>query len=170
MGKEAGKSSSRPNSSASLAGLPSRTTAPAATRLKTAVFAGGCFWSMEKAFEAMPGVVDAVSGYAGGIRAPVIGFYGGKDTGIPQSSVTKMRTALSVDGKVYGQPFYGESSFLMYRKDVLAAKGITMPANPIIIPVNCRARSGAPSGNSVSIATIQKGLVATSTAVSPLDR
>ena len=23
------------------------------------------------------------------------------------------------DGKIYGEPFYGESSFLMYRKDVL---------------------------------------------------
>ncbi|MEO7261059.1 MAG: sugar ABC transporter substrate-binding protein [Jatrophihabitantaceae bacterium] len=34
------------------------------------------------------------------------------------------------DGKVYGQPFYGESSFLMYRKDVLDSKGITMPAKP----------------------------------------
>jgi sorbitol/mannitol transport system substrate-binding protein len=34
------------------------------------------------------------------------------------------------DGKLYGEPFYGESSFLMYRKDVLAAKGITMPAKP----------------------------------------
>lgn len=34
--------------------------------------------------------------YAGGLRAPVIGFYAGKDTGIPQSSVTNMRTALSV--------------------------------------------------------------------------
>jgi len=34
------------------------------------------------------------------------------------------------DGKLYGEPFYGESSFLMYRKDVLAAKGIAMPANP----------------------------------------
>src|SRR5690242_17080796 len=34
------------------------------------------------------------------------------------------------DGKVYGEPFYGESSFLMYRKDVLAAKGITMPEKP----------------------------------------
>lgn len=34
--------------------------------------------------------------YAGGLRAPVIGFYGGKDTGIPMSSVTKLRTALSV--------------------------------------------------------------------------
>jgi sorbitol/mannitol transport system substrate-binding protein len=34
------------------------------------------------------------------------------------------------DGKVYGEPFYGESSFLMYRKDVFAAAGIQMPANP----------------------------------------
>ena len=36
--------------------------APAASGLKTAVFAGGCFWSMEKGFEATPGVVSAVSG------------------------------------------------------------------------------------------------------------
>lgn len=43
-------------------------TAPAASGMKTAVFAGGCFWSMEKGFEATPGVVDAVSGYAGGSR------------------------------------------------------------------------------------------------------
>jgi sorbitol/mannitol transport system substrate-binding protein len=34
------------------------------------------------------------------------------------------------DGKIYGQPFYGESSFLMYRKDVLAAEGVEMPAKP----------------------------------------
>ena len=32
------------------------------------------------------------------------------------------------DGKIYGEPFYGESSFLMYRKDVLAAEGVEMPA------------------------------------------
>ena len=34
------------------------------------------------------------------------------------------------DGKLYGLPFYGESSFLMYRKDILATKGITMPERP----------------------------------------
>jgi sorbitol/mannitol transport system substrate-binding protein len=34
------------------------------------------------------------------------------------------------DGQVYGQPFYGESSFLMYREDVLAQAGIEMPAEP----------------------------------------
>ncbi|MBT8163454.1 MULTISPECIES: sugar ABC transporter substrate-binding protein [Arthrobacter] len=34
------------------------------------------------------------------------------------------------DGKLYGEPFYGESSLLMYRKDIFEAKGLTMPANP----------------------------------------
>jgi sorbitol/mannitol transport system substrate-binding protein len=34
------------------------------------------------------------------------------------------------DGKLYGLPFYGESSFLMYRKDVFAKKGLTMPERP----------------------------------------
>ncbi|MDX1705505.1 peptide-methionine (R)-S-oxide reductase MsrB [Pseudidiomarina sp.] len=32
----------------------------------TATFAGGCFWCVEKAFEEVPGVSEAVSGYAGG--------------------------------------------------------------------------------------------------------
>jgi carboxymethylenebutenolidase len=34
--------------------------------------------------------------YAGGLKAPVIGFYGGKDTGISQESVEKMKIALKV--------------------------------------------------------------------------
>ncbi|KAB2889625.1 MAG: peptide-methionine (R)-S-oxide reductase MsrB [Desulfobulbaceae bacterium] len=32
----------------------------------TAMFAGGCFWCMEKPFEALPGVLSVTSGYAGG--------------------------------------------------------------------------------------------------------
>jgi peptide-methionine (S)-S-oxide reductase len=40
--------------------------APAASATKTAIFAGGCFWSAEKAMEHAPGVVNVVSGYAGG--------------------------------------------------------------------------------------------------------
>lgn len=32
----------------------------------TAVFAAGCFWCAEQAFEDVPGVVEAVSGYTGG--------------------------------------------------------------------------------------------------------
>ena len=38
-------------------------------RREVAVFAGGCFWSVEANFEAMPGVVSAVSGFAGGREA-----------------------------------------------------------------------------------------------------
>ncbi|HEY8573935.1 peptide-methionine (S)-S-oxide reductase MsrA [Phenylobacterium sp.] len=43
--------------------------APSGAKLKTAVFAGGCFWSIEKAMERAPGVVNAVSGYSGGSSA-----------------------------------------------------------------------------------------------------
>jgi peptide-methionine (S)-S-oxide reductase len=35
-------------------------------RREVALFAGGCFWSVEANFERMPGVVSAVSGFAGG--------------------------------------------------------------------------------------------------------
>ncbi|MPY61665.1 ABC transporter substrate-binding protein [Streptomyces spongiae] len=34
------------------------------------------------------------------------------------------------DGKLYAEPFYGEGSFLMYRKDLFRKEGLTMPANP----------------------------------------
>ena len=33
---------------------------------ETATLGGGCFWCVEAAFEELPGVVDVVSGYAGG--------------------------------------------------------------------------------------------------------
>ncbi|TFB54424.1 ABC transporter substrate-binding protein [Cryobacterium tagatosivorans] len=41
-----------------------------------------------------------------------------------------VRTALSVDGKQYAVPFYGESSILMYNKEMFAAAGLTMPNEP----------------------------------------
>ena len=41
-----------------------------------------------------------------------------------------VRKAISVDGKQYAVPFYGESSFLMYNKEIFAAAGLTMPAEP----------------------------------------
>jgi peptide-methionine (S)-S-oxide reductase len=50
--------------------------APAAQRqaregrgLKTAIFAGGCFWGVEAVFSHTKGVTSAVSGYAGGSEA-----------------------------------------------------------------------------------------------------
>ena len=33
---------------------------------KEAIFAAGCFWSIEDTFRKMPGVKDAISGYTGG--------------------------------------------------------------------------------------------------------
>jgi len=41
-----------------------------------------------------------------------------------------VRTALSVDGKQYAVPFYGESSILMYNKEILDAAGVTLPNKP----------------------------------------
>ena len=35
---------------------------------KTAVFAGGCFWCVEDAFDHVDGVTETVSGYAGGTK------------------------------------------------------------------------------------------------------
>lgn len=52
---------------AAIASLLSVEAAQAA-QLRTAVFAGGCFWSVEKAMETLPGVTDVVSGYSGGDR------------------------------------------------------------------------------------------------------
>jgi len=45
--------------------------AQAAPKLETAWFAGGCFWCLEHDMAKIPGVVDVVSGYAGGdLRNP----------------------------------------------------------------------------------------------------
>ena len=41
-----------------------------------------------------------------------------------------MRNGLSVDGKLYAAPFYGESSMLMYRKDLTDKAGITVKGRP----------------------------------------
>jgi peptide-methionine (S)-S-oxide reductase len=39
--------------------------------LESAVFAGGCFWCMETAFDPIPGVVETISGYTGGrVKSP----------------------------------------------------------------------------------------------------
>lgn len=44
--------------------------------------------------------------------------------------IPSIRKALSYRGRLYASPFYGESSFLMYRKDVLRKDGIKMPTHP----------------------------------------
>ncbi|MFE0178356.1 ABC transporter substrate-binding protein [Streptomyces sp. NPDC059002] len=61
-----------------------------------------------------------------------VGSYARKDKGYDEKDVLPpMRQSLTGDdGKLYGQPFYGESSFLMYRKDVFKKAGLTMPEHP----------------------------------------
>ena len=53
-----------------LAALVLALAAPAsrAGETKTAIFAGGCFWCVEDAFDAVDGVTETISGYAGGTK------------------------------------------------------------------------------------------------------
>jgi peptide-methionine (S)-S-oxide reductase len=49
--------------------IPAPTTdAQAGTGIQTAVIAGGCFWGVQGVFQHTAGVVNAVSGYAGGSK------------------------------------------------------------------------------------------------------
>lgn len=41
-----------------------------------------------------------------------------------------IRSGISQDGKLYASPFYGESSFVMYRKDLFEKAGLQMPKEP----------------------------------------
>ena len=44
--------------------------------------------------------------------------------------IPAVRNGLSYEGGLYAAPFYAESSFVMYRKDVLDEAGIEMPREP----------------------------------------
>ncbi|GAB2687954.1 ABC transporter substrate-binding protein [Nocardia thraciensis] len=44
--------------------------------------------------------------------------------------IPSLRKSLSYHGNMYSVPFYGESSFLMYRKDLFEQAGLAMPADP----------------------------------------
>ena len=67
---------------------PSRAAAkaPASNAHARAVFAGGCFWCVETAFEGLPGVRSVVSGYAGGSeKNPTYGEVSSGRTGHAES-------------------------------------------------------------------------------------
>jgi sorbitol/mannitol transport system substrate-binding protein len=44
--------------------------------------------------------------------------------------IPQIKDGLSVDGKLYAVPFYAESSFTYYRKDLFEKAGLTMPEKP----------------------------------------
>ena len=64
------------------AALAQSTPADTDTRVAVATFAGGCFWCVEEAFEKVPGVIRAVSGYTGGtVDRPTYEEVSSKSTG-----------------------------------------------------------------------------------------
>jgi sorbitol/mannitol transport system substrate-binding protein len=81
--------------------------------------------------------VATISNYEAPIYAknewlkPLDGYLA-EDKGFDQQDILKpIRQSLKgEDGKTYAEPFYGESSFLMYRKDVFEKKNLKMPDKP----------------------------------------
>ncbi|WP_375290328.1 peptide-methionine (S)-S-oxide reductase MsrA [Qipengyuania sp.] len=65
----AGASCTAPAAAESIVNAPAaKRTAKEGSGLKTAIFAGGCFWGVEAVFSHMKGVKSAVSGYHGGTQ------------------------------------------------------------------------------------------------------
>ncbi len=78
----------------------------------------------------MIGMFEAPQFGSAGLLADLTPLAEGDATYNLDDIIPSVRGGLSVDGKLYAAPFYAESSFLMYRKDVLEAAGLTMPAAP----------------------------------------
>jgi sorbitol/mannitol transport system substrate-binding protein len=84
-----------------------------------------------KSFDAvMIGMYEAPQFGAAGLLNDLTGQAKADKTYNYADLIPAVRSGLSVNGKLYASPFYAESSFVMYRKDVLAKKGLTMPARP----------------------------------------
>jgi peptide-methionine (S)-S-oxide reductase len=62
----AGCGTQSPAQADSVAPKAALSPATSPSNLATAIFAGGCFWCMEKPFDEIPGVVATTSGYTGG--------------------------------------------------------------------------------------------------------
>jgi sorbitol/mannitol transport system substrate-binding protein len=84
----------------------------------------------------------------------------------PDDLIPGIKGALSYKGDLYAVPFYGESSMLMYRKDLLSAKGITMPDHPTWDQVAAAARAvNSSSVNGICL----RGLPGWGEQLAPLD-
>ncbi|MFI2184252.1 ABC transporter substrate-binding protein [Streptomyces sioyaensis] len=90
-------------------------------------------------FSSQAGTYDVAS--LSNFEAPLYGKYGwlvpldrtvARTPSFDQHDVlTPIQVGLTGDdGKTYAEPFYGESSFLMYRKDIFQTKGLHMPDHP----------------------------------------
>src|SRR4029077_15091382 len=84
----------------------------------------------------------------------------------PDDLIPGISTALTYKNDLYAVPFYGESSMLMYRKDMLAAKGVTMPDHPTWDQVAAAARAvNSSSVNGICL----RGLPGWGEQLAPLD-
>lgn len=60
-----------------------------------------------------------------------LGDYVAQDAAWDEADLTEpIKNIVSVDGELYGAPFYGSSSFLFYRKDLADAAGVDIPESP----------------------------------------
>lgn len=78
----------------------------------------------------MIGMYEAPQFGANGWLADLTPFAEADDAYDVDDLIPTVRSGLSVDGALYASPFYAESSFLMYRQDVLDEAGIEMPEAP----------------------------------------
>src|SRR5258707_7566209 len=84
----------------------------------------------------------------------------------PDDLIPGIKGALSYNNNLYAVPFYGESSMLMYRKDLLSAAGVTMPDHPTWDQVAAAAKAV----NSASVNGIcLRGLPGWGEQLAPLD-
>ena len=84
----------------------------------------------------------------------------------PDDIIPGIKTALTYQGNLYAVPFYGESSMLMYRKDMLSAAGVTMPDHPTWDQV---AAAAAKVNNSSHNGICLRGLPGWGEQLAPLD-
>lgn len=70
------------------------------------------------------GWLENLEPYFKSLPAKRLAWYNRKDL------IKGMVGSLSLSGKSYALPFYGESSFIMYNKELFAAKGLKMPDEP----------------------------------------
>ena len=61
-----------------------------------------------------------------------------------------IREGLSYEGKLYAAPFYGESSFIMYRTDLMEEAGLEMPAEPTWEFIGAAARAMTDRDNDIN--------------------
>jgi sorbitol/mannitol transport system substrate-binding protein len=86
----------------------------------------------------------------------------------PDDLIPGVKKALTSGGNLFAVPFYGESSMLMYRKDLLQSAGVTMSLHPTWDEVAAAARKVNDPGKGISGICL-RGLPGWGEQLAPLD-